>query len=291
MGDYIIRSVAKEAGVRIMLSVTTEVAQEGANRHETTPTATVALGRALSVATLAGSLLKRGHRVALKFDGNGPLGKLIAESDSWGRVRGYVQNPKVEVERDDFGRIQVATALGDGILTGVKDVRLPQLIEGTVPFVNGEVADDFAYYLIQSEQVPSEVYADVRLNEDGTVAMASGLLIQAFGDGGVEQVDFVSERLNELPPVEEMLMSGRSPEDIIDDLYGDFEYKILEDRDVFFECKCSVERSEAGIVALGRNDLEELIAEGEAIVDCHFCHKQYTFDREDLEGLLATYFD
>ena len=291
MGDYVIRSVAKEAGVRIMLSVTTEVAQEGANRHETTPTATVALGRALSVATLAGSLLKRGHRVAIKFSGNGPLGRLIAESDSWGRVRGYVENPKVEVERDECGRINVPAALGTGILLGVKDVELPNLIEGSVPMQTSDISTDFADYLNLSEQIPSVVQTGVVLDEDGNVTMAGGILVQGFGDGGSEQTAIFAERLEEMPPIEEMLNSGRTPEDIIGDLYGAFEYKILEERDLFFQCKCSIERSEAGIVALGRTDLEEMIEEGQAIVDCHFCHKQYVFDREDLEDLLATYFD
>ncbi|MGB1253103.1 MAG: Hsp33 family molecular chaperone HslO [Candidatus Promineifilaceae bacterium] len=291
MGDYVVRSVAKQAGVRVMVCITTEIAAEGARRHKTTPTATVALGRALTVGTLAGSLLKRGHRVALKFDGNGPLGKLIAESDSWGRVRGYVQNPKVEVERDEFGRINIPAAVGIGVLSGTKDVQLPKLIEGAVELLTSNISDDFAYYLIQSEQIPSVVQAGVVLNEDGSVAAAGGVLVQTFGDSDVTQLDAAVERLEELPPIEEMLNSGRHPEDIIADIYGEFEHKILEDRRLFFECKCSVERSEAGIVALGRTDLEQLIEEGQALVDCHFCHEQYVFEREDLEDLLAAYFD
>ena len=291
MGDYVVRSVGKQAGVRMMVCVTTDIANEGAQRHGTTPTATVALGRALTAGTLAGSLLKRGHRVALKFAGDGPLGKLIVESDSWGKVRGYVQHPKVEVERDDFGRIDIPTAIGSGILIGVKDTGLKDLIEGNVQLTHSDISNDFAHYLNLSEQIPSVVQTGVILDEENAVAIAGGILLQGFADGGQAQLDIFAERLEEMPPIAELLNSGLSPEDVIGDLFGETEYKILEDRDLFFKCKCSIERSEAGIVSLGRTDLEQLIEEGEAIVDCHFCHQQYVFDREDLQDLLMMYFE
>lgn len=290
MGDNLVRSISKEAGLRVIVAVTTESTREAIRRHETTPTATVALGRALTAAALLGSTLRVRHRVALKFDGNGPLGKLIAESDSYGRIRGYVQHPKTEVERDEFGRIHVPAALGTGQLIVVKDMKLRDLVEGIVTLETSNIGDDFQHYLNRSEQTPSVVQLDTLLDEEGNVAMAGGILIQAVGDMDELIVADMAERLEEMPPITQLLLNGRDPEEIIGTLFGETMHDILETRNVDFVCGCSRERSEKALVSLGQDELAALIEEGQAIIDCHFCHEQFVFTKADLEELLEEAF-
>jgi molecular chaperone Hsp33 len=290
MGDNLVRSISKEAGIRVIVAVTTDATREAIRRHETTPTATVALGRALTAAALMGALLRVRHRVALKFDGNGPLGKLLAESDSYGRIRGYVAHPKTEVERDEFGRIDVATALGTGQLIVVKDVRLSSLVEGIVALQPSEIGDDFQHYLTNSEQTPSVVQLDTVLDDEGNVAMSGGILIQAVGDTNQIIVADMAERLEEMPPITQLLLNGRDPDDIIGTLFGEISHEILETRNVDFVCGCSRERSEKALISLGADELASLIEEGQAIIDCHFCHRQFVFTKADLEAILADAF-
>ena len=279
--------MSKELGVRVIVAVTTEATQEGAQRHGTTPTATVALGRSLTAAALMGSLLRVQHRAALKFDGNGPLNKLIAETDSYGRIRGYVAEPKTEVERDEFGRIDVPAALGSGQLIVVKDMKRGDLVEGIVPLEVGDIGADFQHYLTKSEQTPSVVQLDTLLDDEGNVSASGGILIQALGDTDRIIIDELAERLEEFPPISQLLLSKRDPEEIITDLFAQDAHTILETRDVRFVCGCSRERSEKALVSLGRDELASLVEEGQAIIDCHFCHKQYVFTKADLEELLA----
>lgn len=285
MKDYLVRIIAKEAGVRGLACVTTDLVAEGGQRHATTPTATAALGRALTAATLAGALLKVRQRVALKYDGNGPLGKIITESDAYGHVRGYVANPRVEVERHQEV-IDIAGAIGAGELLVVRDVLLPDLMRTVVQLQTSEVDDDLAFYYNQSEQVATLVEIGVALDDEGVVTVAGGLLLQALADQGAETIALLAERLQELPPVEDVLRT-RTPEQLLADILGDISYDVLEERDVTFRCSCSYERSVKALISLGRVELEQLLANGEAVVDCHFCHERYSFTANDLEAILA----
>ncbi len=287
MGDNLVRSISKEAGLRVIVAMTTDATREAARRHATNPTATVALGRALTAAALMGSTLRVQHRAALKFDGNGPLGKLITESDSYGRIRGYVQYPKTEVERDEFGRIDIPAALGTGQLIVVKDMKLRDLVEGIVPLQTSQIGADFQHYLNKSEQTPSIVQLDTFLDEEGEIAMSGGILIQAVGDMNEIVVADMAERLEEMPPVTQLLLNGRDPDDIIGILFGDTKHDILETRNVDFVCGCSRERSEKALISLGPAELASLIEEGQAIIDCHFCHEQFVFTKADLVALLT----
>lgn len=286
MKDILVRSIAKQAGVRAVMAVTTELSNEAARRHKSTPTATTALSRSLSAAALAGTLLKVKQRIALKFEGDGPLQKLISESDAYGRVRGYVESPKVEVERDDLGCIDVPAALGKGILHVSKDVGRGQLIEGIVDLTSSQIGEDFSTYLNQSEQLLSTVQIGVKLDEDGTVLYAGGIMLQSFGDEGKDTLSTLSERLEELPPVVDMLADGTDAIAVLDAVFGDVEHDVLEERDLSFHCSCSSQRSEKAIRMLDRVELEGLIEEGSAVVTCHFCHEEYVFGRDDLRLFL-----
>jgi molecular chaperone Hsp33 len=287
VADYLVRATARAAGVRALACLTTELAQVAADQHKTAPTATVALGQALTVAALVGALLKVGQRVALRYDGDGPLERILVEAESNGHVRGFVANPAVELPLRG-GEQNVAAALGNtGFLKVVRDLRLKELYEGSVPLVSGEVDQDAAYYLNQSEQVPSLVQAGVVLDANGRVSTAGGLLIQAMPPYRPEVVAELTDRIDEMPPVATIFNTGRKPEELLASIFGDTEYHLLETRPLRWQCSCSYQRTRQALRALGRAELETLLAtEGQAVVDCHFCRQQYIFDGNELAQLI-----
>lgn len=287
MEDYFIRILAKETGIRGLAAVTTNLVEEARQRHGTAPTATVALGRALTGGALLGALLRVGQRVALKIEGSGPLEKIVVEADRRGRVRGYVAQPEVDLPllQDEY---DIVSAIGRaGVLTVVKDLQLKELVEGIVHLETSDIDGDLSAYLEQSEQIPSVVQLGVALDEDGRVLTAGGLLFQSVPPQGAEEMAQLKERLQELPPVEALLEAEQTPEKVLAAIMGDIPYKELEKRPLHFQCNCSREMTRRALLLLGREDLEALLeSEGQAVVDCHFCHEQYVFDREELEQLI-----
>ena len=288
MEDYLVRALAREAGVRVIVSSNTNLALEAADRHGTFPTSSIALSHALTGAALMGALLKVRQRIAIKFEGSGPLQKILVESDSNGRVRGYVANPMIDLP--SLAREDIAAALGDtGLLTIVKDVLLPELVESTVPLGSGDIAAELTFFMNQSEQIPSLIDISHNVDDEGTLRAGGGLLIQALPPYESDIVQQLRNNIQELPPVADLLHSGKTPEDILTLVFGEMPYKLLEKRPLHFECGCSRSRSEQALISLGAAEIEQIIAtEGEAVVDCHFCHEQYVFSREELEALLET---
>ncbi len=286
MNDYIVRMVAKEAGLRGLACVTTNLVKEGAQRHEASPTATAALGHILTAGVLMGTLLKVQQRVAIKVQGNGPLRKMLAEADSYGRVRGYV-TPADVVLPVPYDAEDVSAAVGGlGLLTVVKDLRMREPVEGIVPLQTGKMDADLVFYLMQSEQVPSLVEIDAKLDQRGRLTVAGGLLFQTLPDHDPASLVTLSERMDDLPPLGTLLANGETPESILVGLLEGMDYEILETIPLRFECSCSLQRSEQALIAIGRSELESLIEEGEAVVDCHYCHQRYVFDRKALEQIL-----
>jgi molecular chaperone Hsp33 len=286
--DYLVRALAREAGVRVIVSANTNLAREAADRHGTFPTSSIALSHALTGGTLMGALLKVRQRIAIKFEGSGPLQKILVESDNNGRIRGYVANPMIDLP--NLTREDIATALGDtGLLTIVKDVLLPELVESTVPLGSGDIAAELTFFLNQSEQIPSLIEISHLADEEGYLQAVGGLLIQALPPYESDIVQQLRNNIHELPPVADLLHNGKTQEEITDLLFGQMPYKLLEKRPLHFECGCSRSRSEQALISLGADELRQIIAtEGEAVVDCHFCHEQYVFSREELEALLET---
>ncbi|MCA9925494.1 MAG: Hsp33 family molecular chaperone HslO [Anaerolineales bacterium] len=288
MADYLIRVIAKEAGVRGLACLTTDLAAEAAQRHQTRPTATAVLAHGLTGGALFGALLKIRQRVAIKFEGNGPLRKLLVESDSYGKLRGYVGEPEVDLPLKN-GQQDVVGALGHiGVLTVVKDVRLEELAEGVVPLAGQPLDDELTFYLSQSEQIPSFVEIGVYMNESGEMEASGGLLIQALPPYEDDIVVRLQERMQELPPLSALLYAGETPETVLAKVFAGIEYDVLEKRDLVFHCGCSRERSEKALLSLGSQELEHILAnEGQAVVDCHFCLQQYVFSRDALEDLIV----
>jgi molecular chaperone Hsp33 len=286
MSAYLVRVLAKEAGIRGLACITTALVEEARQRHQAEPAATVALGYGLTAAALLGALLKVQQRVALKVQANGPLEKLVAEADSYGRVRGYVARPEITLPPDVSPLDTAATLGATGILTVVRDVQLKELYESVVPLQTGQLDSDLVYFLTQSEQSPTLVEIGVKLSPNRELLAAGGLLLETLPGQEVTALRDLAERLDDLAPVAELLAAGQTPAMILAQLFGNTPYEVLEERALRFDCSCSWERSEQALIAMGRVELESLIEEGEAVVDCQFCHTRYIFGREALEMIL-----
>ena len=288
MEDYLIRAIATEARVRAIVCQTTEIVQEGVRRHNTNTATTVALGQALTGVALMGSLLKATQRIAIKWEGEDPLHKMLVESNSSGRLRGYIAMPDLDFPMIQ-GRLDLPTMLGeDGLLTVVKDLRMEELVRGAVPLAAGDIGDGLTYYLNQSEQVQSLVVVSVQLDEEGSVVAAGGMLLQALPGYEGDLLLELRDRLQEMPPIAAMVAAGQTPDDVLTTVFNEVPVKVLAERPLIFQCSCSYERTQQALIMLGRDEIAALLeTEGQAVIDCHFCHEQYVVDREGLELLLA----
>ncbi len=286
MKDYMVRALAKESGIRALACMTTGIVEEVGRRLQASPAGMAALGYGLTGAALFGPLLKVQQHVAIKIEGDGPLGKMVVESDSYGHLRGYAARPAVAVT-PPIGPNQVAAMVGQqGRIVVVKDLGVKDLYESVVPLQTGRLDTDLTYYLMMSEQVPSIVEIGAPVDASGTLRSAGGLLLQLLPDGDLAQLTQMAERLDDLPPIGDMLADGESPETLLAALFAGRPYEILERHPLQFRCSCSRARSRQAIKLLGRSDVEELLAEGEAVIDCHFCHERYLFDRSELQAIL-----
>jgi molecular chaperone Hsp33 len=286
VSDYLVRILAKDANIRALACVSTELVADACRRHGTLPTASAALGRALTGAALFGALLKTGQRVAFKFEGNGPIRKILVEADSNGAVRGGVGNPEVNLVRAD-GKLDVAGALGRaGLLTVTRDLGLKEPYRGTVPLYTGEIAEDLAWYLTESEQIPSAVGLGVFVNPNGAIAAAGGFLIQSIPPQDDLLIDRLMARIEGMPPVTDFIRRDTTPEGLLEYLFEGMPFTVFEKRAIAFACSCSRERIERILLSLGKKDLGELITrEGGTGVTCEFCREEYHFTREELERL------
>lgn len=287
MSDYLVRVISKSGGVRALACITTGAVREACDRHGALPTAAVALGRALTGGALMGALLKTGQRVALRFEGNGPLKKILVEAESTGAVRGYVGNPALDLPPVN-GKYDIQGALGRaGFLTVTKDLGMKEPYRGVVQLYRSEIGEDLAYYLTESEQIPSAVGLGVSVDADGSVAAAGGFLIQSIPPGDPEAVERLMAQIEQLPSLTELLRR-KTPEELLDILFTGTPYQVLEKREVAFACSCSTGRIERVLLSLGRKELQDLLAEqGGAEVACEFCRKRYLFSAKELEALIA----
>lgn len=242
----------------------------------------------MSGGALLAALLKTGQRLALKFEGDGPLRKIVVEADSNGTLRGYVAVPDVDLPPRQ-GKIDVADALGRvGLLTVTKDLRLKEPYQGVVELCSGEIAEDLAYYLAESEQVPSAVALGVYVEPEAGVTAVGGFLIQSLPPVDEGMVETLIRRIAAVPPVTELIRGGKAPEDMLEILFADIPYDSLEKRLLAFKCSCSKKRVERAVIALGRKEIADLLEEqGRADVLCEFCRARYEFTREELTRILA----
>ena len=259
--------------------------------HKTLPVATAALGRALAGASMMGNALKgQGASLTLQIKGGGPLGTVLAVSDSEGNVRGYVTNPQVELPLRADGKLDVGGAVGhEGTLTVIKDLHMKEPYVGTIDLLGGEVAEDIAGYFVESEQIPTACGLGVLVDRDQSVKSAGGYLIQLMPGATEDTIVKVEGGIMAAGPVSALLEQDPDPEHLLRAVMSDFDLKILETQPVSYKCYCSRERVERALISLGRKELEEMIREqGGCQLSCQFCDTAYDFSKEDLERLLAS---
>jgi molecular chaperone Hsp33 len=246
------------------------------------------MARGLAGGTLMGALLKSGQRIALKFEGSGPLRKMIVEADSDGGVCGCLGDPSAEIEPLD-GKWNVASLIGRaGFLTVSKDIGVGgEPYHGMVQLVSSEIGDDLAYYLTVSEQIPSAVGLGASLNESGHISVCGGFLVQSLPKADETEIEKIMERITALPPLSELLVEA-GPEGLLRELFGDIPYTILETHDIFFRCGCSLEKVERALITLGGMELKDMQTRDKgASITCEFCRKSYHFDVAELERLIV----
>ena len=288
--DELIRVIAKDAPIKAMAITGTALVERARQIHDTWPVATAALGRLLMAASMMGEQLKEEDgSVTLRVRGGGPLGTLLAVSDSHGNVRGYVDNPAVDVPRKAHAKLDVGAAVGaDGELTVVKDIGLKEPYVGSVQLVGGEIAEDVAAYFVESEQIPTACALGVLIAPEQTVQAAGGYLIQLLpgADDGV--ISAIERGIARVGAVSAKLDEGFSALELLRQVLSEFELDVLETVPVEYRCACSRERVSRALISMGRDELTALIEEqGQAELTCQFCDKVYHFSREELEALLA----
>ncbi len=287
MSDYLVKALAYSGQVRAYAVRTTDTVSEAQRRHQTWRTASAALGRAMTAGVMMGAMLKGEEKLTIKIEGDGPLGLILVDSNAKGEVRGYVNNPQVDFEANEHGKLDVRRAVGtSGSLTVVKDIGLRDYFTGQVPLISGELGEDFTYYFVTSEQVPSSVGVGVLVNPDDSILAAGGFILQLMPGTEDETITKIEESLNTIPPISKLMEAGLTPEELLDRLFGEENVKVLEKMPVQFQCNCSKERFGDAIISLGTEEINDMIEkEGMAEAHCHFCNEKYIFSKEELEVL------
>ena len=288
MNDYIIRATAANGQIRAFAATTRDMTEYARNAHNTSPVVTASLGRTMTAAVMIGAMMKgENDLLTVKIQGDGPMGSVIVTADSHCHVKGYAQNPAVLIPANANGKLDVAGAVGKGVLSVIKDIGMKEPYVGQTDLVSGEIAEDFTYYFAVSEQTPSSVGLGVLMNKDNTVRQSGGFILQLMPDASEETISALEKKLADISSVTMMMDSGMTPEDILKEILGDMELAILDKMAASFRCSCSKERFARGIASIKKSDIQEMIDEGKEIETCcQFCNSRYVFTPDELKDLL-----
>ncbi len=287
--DQIIRMLAKDAPVKAVAVSGRDLVERARQIHTLLPVATAALGRTLLAASMMGDALKEDDgAVTLRVQGGGPLGTVLAVSDSGGNVRGYVQNPHVALMEKEPGKLDVGSAVGtDGTLTVIKDLGLKEPYVGSIGLFSGEIADDIAMYFVESEQILTACALGVLVGVDQSVTAAGGYLIQLLPGAKDAVIEKIEAGVQRVGPVSRALEQGAGPEALLREILREFDMQVLETHPVEYRCNCSRERVTRALLSMGRQELVEMIQEQKgAELTCQFCDAVYRFSQQELEQLL-----
>lgn len=290
MADQLIRATAADGGIRAVGAITTRLTDEARRRHKLSPEATAALGRSMTAGLLMASSMKRpGSRVNLRIRGDGPLGGLLVDAGLDGTVRGYVNNPDVELPPNPRGKLDVGGAVGKGFLYVVRDIGFGYPYSSTVELVSGEIGEDVAHYLVTSEQTPSGLMVGVFVNSSGVTA-SGGLLVQVLPKAARDEalVETLESRMMALREFTPLLQAGKTLPEIFQNLLGDMGLNIFPETQMLrFHCGCSFERVLGALKLLGETELEDMIVKDNgAEVTCEFCGTVYQASIDDLASVI-----
>lgn len=288
LSDYIVRATAKQAQIRAFAITSREIVETARQKHNTSPVVTAALGRLLSAGAMMGSMLKADTDIlTLQVKGDGPMHGLTVTADAKARVKGYADVPDVLLPPNAKGKLDVGGAIGNGILSVIKDMGLKEPYCGQTVLQTGEIAEDLTYYFAASEQVPSAVGLGVLMNKDNTVRQAGGFIVQVMPFAEEATIAKLEENVQKIQSVTTLLEQGHTPESLLEQVLDGFDIEINDTIPTEFYCNCSKSRVERALISIGRKELNELIQDGKDVeLNCHFCNQNYVFSVEELKEIL-----
>lgn len=292
MTDYMVRATAANAQIRAFAATTKELVETARQAHNTSPVVTAGLGRLLTAGAMMGTMLKSdSDLLTLQIKGDGPVHGLTVTADGSGHVKGYADEPQVILPANAKGKLDVGGAVGNGVLSVIKDMGLKDPYVGQTALQTGEIGDDLTYYFATSEQVPSSVGLGVLMEKSNTVRCAGGFIVQLMPFAEEEVISRLEKNLSNITSVTALLDQGMTPEEMIKRVLDGFEVEFTDKMPCRFFCNCSRERVEKALISIGKQEIDEMIQEGKPIeVNCHFCNKNYTFDVEELKNIRKGHF-
>ncbi len=290
MEDYIVRGTAADNQIRVFAATTRNMVEHARQIHNTSPVATAALGRLMTAGAMMGSMMKGEKDIlTLQIKASGPINGITVTADSKANVKGYVGNPDVIIPANDKGKLDVAGAVGIGILNVIKDIGMKEPYVGQTALQTSEIAEDLTYYFATSEQIPSSVGLGVLMNKDNTVRQAGGFIIQVMPFAEDEVITALENKLSTVSSITSMLDAGMTPENILEELFEGLSLDIMDKVPTAFSCNCSRERVEKALISVGKSEIQSMIDDNEPIeMNCHFCNTKYVFEVEELKKILKS---
>ncbi|HER6179214.1 33 kDa chaperonin [Streptococcus pyogenes] len=285
--DKIIKSIAQSGAFRAYVLDSTETVALAQEKHNTLSSSTVALGRTLIANQILAANQKGDSKITVKVIGDSSFGHIISVADTKGHVKGYIQNTGVDIKKTATGEVLVGPFMGNGHFVTIIDYGTGNPYTSTTPLITGEIGEDFAYYLTESEQTPSSIGLNVLLDENDKVKVAGGFMVQVLPGASEEEIARYEKRLQEMPAISHLLASKNHVDALLEAIYGDEPYKRLSEEPLSFQCDCSRERFEAALMTLPKADLQAMIDEDKgAEIVCQFCGTKYQFNESDLEAII-----
>ena len=292
MKSSMLRGMTRDGSARVLVLNSKNMINDMIKSHKTMPTATAALGRVVTAASMIGTMLPEvGDTVTIAFSGDGDAGKLISVADYYGNVKGYIQNPLANPPKKANGKLDVGAAVGNGTLAFVRALGDGEQQTGTIEIVSGEIAEDIATYFAKSEQVPTLLSLGVLVDKDYSCLAAGGVLIQLMPFPDDKTVELLERNAEELSNISRQFEKGLTNEEIAEIALRDIPYDIFDTLEVEYKCDCSRERMKKKILSLGKAEVKNLLDEQEAegkardlTAICRFCNSEYTFTEKDLLG-------
>ena len=285
--DKLIKTISESGSFRAYVLDSTETVRTAQEKHNTLSSSTVALGRTLIANQILAANQKGESKITVKVIGNSSFGHIISVADTKGHVKGYIQNPGVDIKKTATGEVLVGPFMGQGQFVSIIDYGTGNPYTSSTPLISGEIGEDFAYYLTESEQTPSAVGLNVLLDEEDKVKVAGGFMLQVLPGASEEEIARYEKRIQEMPAISTLLESDDHIEALLNAIYGDEPFKRLSEEELSFDCDCSRERFENALLTLGKDELQAMKDEDHgAEIVCQFCQTKYEFSEADLEELI-----